>query len=46
MVKLNKDEFNEKIFERINALIRDYDLINENELIAVALSGGKDSVLI
>jgi uncharacterized protein (TIGR00269 family) len=45
MVKLDKDEFNEMIFSRINRLIRDYDLINEGELIAIALSGGKDSVL-
>lgn len=45
MVKLNKDEFNEMIFARINKLISDYDLIREDELIAVALSGGKDSVL-
>ena len=45
MVKLNKEEFNEKIFTRINNLISDYELIREGELIAVALSGGKDSVL-
>lgn len=45
MVKLDKDEFNEMIFERINNLIDEYKLINEGELIAVALSGGKDSVL-
>ena len=45
MVKLNKEEFNERIFTRINKLISDYELIKENELIAVALSGGKDSVL-
>ena len=45
MVKLNKDEFNEHIFTRINTLISDYTLIKEGELIAVALSGGKDSVL-
>ena len=45
MVKLDKDEFNKMIFERINSLIEDYGLIKENELIAVALSGGKDSVL-
>ena len=44
MVKLNKEEFNEHIFERINNLISDYELIKEGELIAVALSGGKDSV--
>ena len=45
MVKLNKKDFNEKIFSRINNLISDYELIKEGELIAVALSGGKDSVL-
>ena len=45
MVQLNKNEFNEKIFTRINNLIHDYNLINEHEMIAVALSGGKDSVL-
>ena len=42
MVQLNKKEFNDKIFTRINNLIHDYNLINEHELIAVALSGGKD----
>ena len=45
MVKLNKDEFNDYIFTRITNLISDYGLIKEGELIAVALSGGKDSVL-
>ena len=45
MVKLNKDDFNKKIFTRINNLIDEYHLIKEGELIAVALSGGKDSVL-
>lgn len=45
MAKFDNDEFNEMIFTRINNLIGDYDLIKENELIAVALSGGKDSVL-
>jgi uncharacterized protein (TIGR00269 family) len=45
MVKLDKDEFNEHIFTRINNLISDYELIREGELIAVALSGGKDSLL-
>ena len=45
MVKLNKDEFNEHIFTRINNLISEHELIKEGELIAVALSGGKDSVL-
>ena len=45
MAKLDVNEYNEMIFSRINNLISDYDLIKENELIAVALSGGKDSVL-
>lgn len=45
MVVIDKEEFNEKIFTRINRLISDYDLIKECELIALALSGGKDSVL-
>ena len=45
MVKLDKDEFNEMIFKRINNLISEYHLIKEDELIAIALSGGKDSVL-
>ncbi|WP_297982367.1 TIGR00269 family protein [uncultured Methanobrevibacter sp.] len=42
---IQKEEFNRKIFSRINNLIDDYNLINEGEKIAIALSGGKDSVL-
>ena len=42
---VNKNEFNKMIFSRINSLIDDYQLIKPNEKIAVALSGGKDSVL-
>ncbi len=38
-------DFNSFIFNRINNLITDYQLIKEKELIAVALSGGKDSIL-
>ena len=30
MVKLNKEEFNEKIFTRINNLINEYNLIKES----------------
>ena len=44
-MSIKKEEFNEKIFSRINNLINDYELIKENEKIAIALSGGKDSVL-
>lgn len=45
MVVIDKKDFNQKIFARINNLISDYNLIKEGELIAIALSGGKDSVL-
>ena len=45
MPTIDKKEFNEKIFTRINNLISQYELIKEGELIALALSGGKDSVL-
>ncbi|WP_407380849.1 TIGR00269 family protein [Methanobrevibacter sp.] len=45
MAKFDKDEFNQMIFSRINNLISEHELIREGELIAVALSGGKDSVL-
>ncbi|WP_461460926.1 TIGR00269 family protein [Methanobrevibacter sp.] len=45
MVKIDKEEFNQKIFTRINNLINEYKLIKNNDKIAVALSGGKDSVL-
>jgi uncharacterized protein (TIGR00269 family) len=42
---LQKDEFNSRMKKRVIGLIKDWDLIQEGELIAVALSGGKDSVL-
>ena len=45
MVKVDKDIFNEMIFSRIFNLIKDYNLIAEGEIIALALSGGKDSLL-
>ncbi len=45
MVKLNKEDFNRKIFSRINNVISKYNLIEKDETIAIALSGGKDSVL-
>ena len=37
-MSIKKEEFNEKIFSRINNLINDYELIKENEKIAIALS--------
>ncbi|MDR2544324.1 MAG: TIGR00269 family protein [Methanobrevibacter sp.] len=42
---VDKKTFNEEIFSNIRKLIIDYKLIGERNLIAVALSGGKDSVL-
>lgn len=45
MVAINKKEFNESIFTNIYDLIEDYNLIREGETIAIALSGGKDSIL-
>ncbi len=45
MTVLQKDDFNKKIFSRIEKLIRDYNLIEDGDNIAIALSGGKDSVL-
>lgn len=45
MSDLDLSEFNENLFLRINNLIKEYNLICEGETVAVALSGGKDSVL-
>lgn len=45
MVVLDSKDFNRDIFLRINGLISDYKLVEDGDLIAVALSGGKDSVL-
>lgn len=45
MAQLSKEEFNNKIFSRIERLINNYKLIKKGDLIAIALSGGKDSVL-
>ena len=45
MVILEKEEFNNKIFSRIEKLIDYYNLIENGDTIAIALSGGKDSVL-
>ncbi|MCL2686985.1 MAG: TIGR00269 family protein [Methanobrevibacter sp.] len=45
MTVLQKSDFNKKIFARIEKLIVDYKLIENGDNIAIALSGGKDSVL-
>ncbi len=45
MSALKKDKFNLRLQKRVLDLIKEYNLIQEDDLIAVALSGGKDSVL-
>jgi uncharacterized protein (TIGR00269 family) len=45
MKSLEKDEFNQNLRQRVENLIKDYNLIQDDDLIAIALSGGKDSVL-
>jgi uncharacterized protein (TIGR00269 family) len=42
---ITKDDFNKKIENRVTKTIEEYKLLEEGEKIAVALSGGKDSVL-
>jgi uncharacterized protein (TIGR00269 family) len=45
MKPLQLRNFNQRLEERIMRVIQDYNLIDSGELVAVALSGGKDSVL-
>lgn len=45
MKSLSKEKFNSSIKTRVIQVIENYNLIEPNEHIAVALSGGKDSVL-
>ena len=45
MKSLDKEEFNSSIKKRVMQVINDYHLIEPDEHIAVALSGGKDSLL-
>ena len=45
MKSLNKEKFNYSIKTRVMQVINDYNLIEHNEHIAIALSGGKDSIL-
>ena len=45
MRSLNKETFNQGLLNRIEKVITDYSLIDPDEKVAVALSGGKDSVL-
>lgn len=45
MRSLNREVFNQSLLNRIEKVITDYSLIDPDEKVAVALSGGKDSVL-
>lgn len=45
MRSLDREVFNQNLFERIENVINDYSLIESGENIVIALSGGKDSVL-
>jgi uncharacterized protein (TIGR00269 family) len=45
MRSLNREVFNRELFNRIEKVITDYSLVDSDERVAVALSGGKDSVL-
>jgi uncharacterized protein (TIGR00269 family) len=45
MRSLKREVFNQDLFNRIEKVITEYSLIEYDEKVAVALSGGKDSVL-
>jgi len=45
MKHLDYQNFNQKLENKVKKVIMDYNLINEGDKVAVALSGGKDSVL-
>lgn len=45
MEPLNPEKFNQSIVHRVRNVINDYSLFEDGDRIAVALSGGKDSVL-
>jgi uncharacterized protein (TIGR00269 family) len=44
-MKLQLGNFNQRLEERVMRVIQDYNLIDSGEMVVVALSGGKDSVL-
>lgn len=45
MEPLNRENFNYKIEEQVRDVINKYELLKQDDKIAVALSGGKDSIL-
>ena len=45
MEPLNREKYNQSIIRRVKGVIDDYYLLEDGDKIAVAISGGKDSVL-
>lgn len=45
MEPLSREKFNQSLIGRVRSVINEYDLFGDGEKIAIALSGGKDSVL-
>lgn len=45
MKPLDSQNFNQQLEKRVKKVITDYDLIDKGDKVAVALSGGKDSIL-
>ena len=46
MKSLQREDFNYHLEKRVIGIIQDFNLIDDREMVAVALSGGKDSILI
>ncbi len=45
MEPLNREKFNQDLICRVRRVVNDYELLKSGDKIAIALSGGKDSVL-
>ncbi len=45
MEALNREKFNYNLEKRVRKVIEDYKLLEDGEKVAIALSGGKDSIL-
>lgn len=45
MKPLNREKFNYNLEERVRSVIKQYKLVEKDEKVAIALSGGKDSIL-
>jgi uncharacterized protein (TIGR00269 family) len=45
MEPFSREKFNQSIIQRVKSVIDEYNLLGDGEKIAIALSGGKDSVL-